>query len=154
MKTESGARKEFSRLIGRLVRNLSLLDRDQKVCRGITLSQCYTIETLARRGTLSMKALSHEMGVTISTMTRVIDVLVRDGVVAREASPEDRRRVCVGLTDKGLDLARRLGRCSDDYSKQILSRIPSARRKDVLTSLGLLADATETVRDDKCKCAP
>ena len=108
MKAKSPEYGEFSGLIGRLIRSLSLLERDQKNCCGTTMSQCYTIETLAQGGGLSMHELSKDMGVTMSTMTRVIDVLVRDGVVARGSNPEDRRKVCVELTAKGKDLARKL----------------------------------------------
>jgi len=153
MKAERSEYGEFSGLIGRLVRNLSLLERDQKICCGTTMSQCYTIETLAQKGTLPMNELSQHMGVTISTMTRVVDVLVRDGVVSRGSNPKDRRQVCIGLTDKGNDLARQLEGCSDEYSKQILNEVPPEHREGVLKSLRLIADATDKVRCEQGKCS-
>jgi DNA-binding MarR family transcriptional regulator len=153
MKAKTSECVKFSDLIGRLIRSLSLLERDQKVCCGTTMSQCYTIEALARERALSMHELSRNMGVTMSTMTRVIDILVRDGVVDRKSSSEDRRIVCVELTAKGTDLARKLRDCADDYSKQILNLVPAEHRAEVVKSLVLLADAVDKVRCGECRCS-
>jgi DNA-binding MarR family transcriptional regulator len=152
MKAERSECNEFSMLVGHLVRNLNLLDRDQKLCCGITMSQCYTIETLAQEGTLVMNELSQQMGVTISTMTRVVDILVRDGVVSRRSNPTDRRKVRIELTAKGRDLARQLRCCVDQYSEQLLNQILPRHRRGVLKSLRLLADATEKMRGEHYKC--
>jgi DNA-binding MarR family transcriptional regulator len=153
--TKSGQEQqvEFSALIGRLVRNFNVLDRDQTVCCGITVSQCYTIEALARRGNLSMSGLSQDVGVTTSTMTRVVDVLVRDGVVRRKSNPGDRREVRVELTPRGKELAGGLTRCVDEYAKQVFDRIDAAERKRVLSSLRLLAEALEGVRPQAGRCS-
>jgi len=153
MAAEKEAHKEFAGLIGRLVRNLNVLDRDQKVCCGITVSQCYTIEALARRGMLSMNELSREVGVTTSTMTRVVDVLVRDGIVRRKPNQDDRRQVCIELTGKGSKLAVGLTRCLNEYSWRVFHRIPAGHRERVFSSLALLADALEGVRLDGSKCS-
>ncbi len=40
-------------------------------------------------------------------MTQILDRLARAGLVERSADPTDRRKVLVGLTDEGLDVARR-----------------------------------------------
>jgi DNA-binding MarR family transcriptional regulator len=153
MNDETAGQGEFSRLVGTLIRSLSLLDRDQKVCCGVTVSQCCTVETLAQRGTLSMNKLSEEMGVAISTMTRVVDILVRDGVVARKGGREDRRRVYVQLTDKGAQLALRLRSCADEYGKLILCQVPPEERRSVLKALSLLNDAINRVRRGDCVCS-
>jgi DNA-binding MarR family transcriptional regulator len=153
MNDEIAGQGEFSRLVGTLIRSLSLLDRDQKVCCGVTVSQCYTVETLAQRRILSMNELSEEMGVAISTMTRVVDILVRDGLVARKSNPEDRRRVHVELTDKGAELALRLKSCAEEYGKLILCQVPHEERESVLKSLSLLNDAIDRVRQGDCKCS-
>ena len=129
--------KKFSRLVGELFRKLNLLNRDQKVCYGITLSQCCTIESL-------------DQGVTLSTMTRVVDVLVRDGVVRRESSPGDRRKVCIGLTEEGKNLARKLKKCTEAYTKEILEQIPENRQGQVVESVELLIKAIEFVNPKCC----
>jgi DNA-binding MarR family transcriptional regulator len=142
--------EKFSRLVGELFRKLNLLNRDQKVCYGITLSQCCAIETLEQRGLLSMNELSQCQGVTLSTMTRVVDVLVRDGVVRRESSPGDRRKVCIELTKDGKNLAKKLKKCTEAYTKEILDQIPVNMQDQVVDSVELLIRAIESVNPRCC----
>ncbi len=145
MKTNESSDTRFAALMSRLIRRLNLLNRDQKVCYGLTLPQCGAVETLNRKGMLPMKELSREMGVTISTMTRVIDILVRDGIVTRKENPDDRRKVCIDLTENGLTLASKLQKCSLDYSREILNLVPEVKQKKVLESLELLNRAIESM---------
>ena len=151
MKTNESADTRFAASMSRLIRRLNLLNRDQKVCYGLTLPQCGAVETLYRRGKLPMKDLSQEMGVTISTMTRVIDILVRDGIVTRKENPDDRRKVCIGLTGNGRMLALKLQKCSLDYSREILNLIPLGEQILVLNSLELLNRAIESMGKRCCE---
>jgi DNA-binding MarR family transcriptional regulator len=142
--------KSFSFLTAQLMRRLNLLNRDQIVCYGVTLAQCHTIDTLHRKGLLSMNELSRQQGVSVSTMTRGIDVLVRDEIVERVDSPGDRRKVCIRLTEKGNQLAAKLKQCTDSYSIQILEQIPEDKRVQVMESLILLIDAIGGVNEKCC----
>jgi DNA-binding MarR family transcriptional regulator len=51
---------------------------------------------------LSLGALAEVLNVTPRTMTDVVDVLERDGLVKRVADPGDRRSVLAVITDAGL----------------------------------------------------
>ena len=53
------------------------------------------------RGPRSLGELAVFHHVTSSTMSRLVDVLVRKGWVARESDPSDRRQVVLTLTDEG-----------------------------------------------------
>lgn len=136
--------------MGQLVKKLNLLNREQKVCYGLTLSQCYTIEALGQKGSLTMNELSGELGVTVSTMTRIITVLVRDGVVLRQENPQDRRQVKIQLTDEGKKLKEKLRRCSESYSKAILDQIPEQERNNVLSALKILNNAIDQLKSQCC----
>lgn len=136
--------------MNRLIRKFNLLNRDQKVCYGLTLPQCGAIETLHRKGMLPMNDLSRQMGVTISTMTRIVDILVRDNIVIRRENREDRRKVCIDLTENGQTLAAKLQKCSLDYSMTIFENIPEKERPSVLKALELLNNAIECVNTKCC----
>lgn len=140
----------FSELIGQLIRRLSLLNRDQMICYGVTLSQCYVLETLLQKGKRTMNELSQEQGVNVSTMTRIVDVLVRDDIVRRENSPKDRRIVCIELTEKGEDLATKLAVCTREFMLKILENIPEEKREQVIESMSLLDKAVETFNFSCC----
>lgn len=156
MNREDKFLNDFSVLLAQLIRKFNLLERDEKVCYNVTLSQCYTLETLARKGKLAMKELSQEIGVAISTMTRILDVLVRDGLVKRKDAPSDRRMVYIELTNQGQDLALKLKRCIDDHVGTILAKIPKSKQQQVIESLQVLVAAIDQQTsccslDDKSK---
>ena len=69
---------------------------------------------------ISMSELSEKMNLNSSTMTRILDNLVRDGYILREKSEEDRRLVLVSLSEKGKDSAVELNETVNAYYKKII----------------------------------
>ena len=67
---------KLSLLLAKLIHRISVLDRDEKACQGITLSQHYTLDALYRKREMTMKELSQELSLAISTLTRIVDILV------------------------------------------------------------------------------
>ena len=59
-------------------------------------------------GMLTPAELAERTGVTRATMTGLIDTLVRDGLVTRAPHPEDRRMMCVEVTERGQTLLMRI----------------------------------------------
>lgn len=49
-----------------------------------------------------------------SDVTRIIDRLMRDGLVRRKSCSSDRRRVDITITEKGLELLEQIDRKSDE----------------------------------------
>jgi len=93
---------------------------------------------------MPVRELSQRMGLDTSTVTRLVDVLVRDGMAQRARDEAaDRRRVFVSLSETGRELARRLECCADDYCERILERIPAECREDVYTALQHLVEAID-----------
>lgn len=150
MKANKGDYSRYSFLMGQLIRKLNLLNKDQKVCYGLTIPQCYTVETLGQKGKLTMNELSSELGTAISTVTRVVDLLVRDGIVGRSENPKDRRKVFIELTAKGRELEQKLQKCSEDNARYILTAIPEEKRENILESLELLNQAVDQVKKKCC----
>ncbi|MCP4136901.1 MAG: MarR family transcriptional regulator [bacterium] len=132
---------EFYSLLSSFIKKIAVVDRNEKYCYGVTLSQCYSIETLSARGALSMNELSADLGIAISTLTRNVDVLERDGVVERKRSSKDRRKVIVELTAKGRELNEKLQSCSIDLTGEILKIIPANKKESVVDCLKLLNEA-------------
>ena len=141
---------KFYLVIDRLMHKLTVLDRSEKFCYGVTISQCYTIETLYKKKSLSMNELSRDLGVAISTLTRILDILYRDGIITRSHSSEDRRKVIIALTDKGNGLAEKLINCSEEYSREILDNIPAEKRGNVIECLEIFNNALEKVKNKCC----
>jgi MarR family transcriptional regulator for hemolysin len=135
----------FSHLVDELFRKLNLINRDQKMCHNLTVAQCLAVGNLDKKGMLTMNELSQEQGVTLSAMTRAVNVLVRDGVVQRMSSPGDRRKVCIVLTEWGKKLADILKKCTEDYTDKILAQIPENKRKQTFESMEIILKAIESL---------
>ena len=76
------------------------------------LHSALTYETLAKLAAspnrmLPMHEIAAGVGASSATVTRMIDRLVKDGLVCREYSTRDRRVVYAVLTDKGVASERR-----------------------------------------------
>ncbi len=74
---------------------------------GLRISQFTILVRLRRLGPLSLHALAAELVLDRTTLGRNLRPLERDGLVASEADPADKRVRRLLLTDEGLDLMRR-----------------------------------------------
>ena len=141
---------KLSILINRFMQKIMTLDRQEKMCQGVTMSQHYVIDALYRKQTLTMNELSREVGVAVSTLTRSIDVLARNGIVLRRHSEQDRRKVCIELTDKGREQAETLKQCAEYFWGAVLATIPNEKKQEISENLRILLNALEQASDSHC----
>lgn len=147
--TTQQQRARFRDTLGRLHRRFNALQRGERRCLGLTMSQCLTLELLSREGPKTVRELAVGLGLDTSTVTRIVDVLVRDRLLSRARDEAgDRRRVYVSLGRRGRGVAGQLEECTDGYTGGILRRIPADRREDVLRALDIVVEAL----DECCRC--
>ena len=142
-------------VISQHFRKLLQIDRKETACHGVSLSQHYVIDALNRKNELTMNELSKEVGLAMSTLTRIVDGLVRNGCINRYPSELDRRKVCVILTDEGKSLANNLRQCSQAFWTNVLESIPSEKKREMIESFKMLNEAldnTDNACDKKTKC--
>jgi DNA-binding MarR family transcriptional regulator len=70
----------------------------------VTLTQYRSLVVLASRGPQGVAALAEAVAVTPPTASRLVDRLVRKGLVQRRTDRHDRRQVRIGLTEAGRSL--------------------------------------------------
>jgi DNA-binding MarR family transcriptional regulator len=73
---------------------------------GLTVAQYLLVAPLADGEPRSVRALAEHSEIAAPTASRLLDALVRDGLVERNHSAEDRRCVLVGLTPAGREALR------------------------------------------------
>ena len=146
---------EFGELLSSVIRSFLAIERHEIFCCGVTLSQCSTIKAIGKHGKMTMNALSEWMGLATSTMTRIVDNLVRDGLVRRSQDEQDRRVVHVSLTEKGQEHFQDVERTYRDYHRRIVACIPPEDLHNVIESLRILREAVQkTPLVEKPSCAP
>ncbi len=82
-----------------------------------------------------MNELSDAMGLANSTTTRIVDQLVKKGLVRHKTDDADRRVVKVSLTPKGQELRRTLDKEQQDLFKQAFDKIPDNERPTIVRCL-------------------
>ncbi len=132
---------EVKELILEFVNLYRFLDKDEKACYRVTVSQCYTLLAFDGKEKLTMNELSNELGLSSSTMTRNVDVLIRRGYLERVRDNADRRLVFVRLTESGKELMANLRGCEQKFFTEVLRTIPDSEWKNVASSLKLLLAA-------------
>ncbi len=114
----------------------------------ITVPQFYTLNALVELGGSStMGVLSRQVMQVSATMTGIIDRLVRDGLVQRSRSDEDRRSVHVEITPAGRQLVtqaweRAFGGMEDALSD--MSQAELHRAQSVLDALVTMMEGAQT----------
>ena len=127
-------------LIGRLRLAVLRLSRRlrQNAAAGITASQLSVLTTLARHEALTLGELAAHEGVQPPSVTRMVDNLERAGLVARGASPTDRRTVMARLTPKGRKAVEDIRRRRDAWLAQRLGELDAGTRGMILAALPAL----------------
>lgn len=132
---------EIGEMMQGLVRTLHMFERIQISQRGYTNSQCYILLNIYKNDALPMKELSEKMNLDNSTITRIVNNLVRDGLIEREHSKEDRRVVLVKLSNKGIKEAEQLNKEVLEYYRLIIKEIPEGKVIDVVEAIKILSEA-------------
>lgn len=84
------------------------LDAELEARHGLSLSGLELLGRLAAAADqqLRLSQLAHEAGLSLSRVSRIVDLLEARQLVRREPCPEDARAIEAHLTDQGLRLAR------------------------------------------------
>jgi MarR family transcriptional regulator, 2-MHQ and catechol-resistance regulon repressor len=94
--------------LGELVRVYQFRDRDRICCHDISVTQCYALEALIRRGPSGLNELAAELYLDKSTASRVVAALERKRYAARAPHPADGRAVVLTATPTGRRLYERI----------------------------------------------
>jgi MarR family transcriptional regulator, 2-MHQ and catechol-resistance regulon repressor len=138
--------KQLHKAVKGLVQKYQCRDRNDICCYGISVSQCYTLETLAAHGTLPMQALAEQLQLAISTVTRIVDQLVDKGLAERHSAAWDRRVCQVTLTAAGTKLLSTIQAELLSREEAILQRLPVEARDHVIWAVEELSRAVDDWR--------
>lgn len=134
--------KKFHEQIVTLVKKYQFRDRNQIICCGVSVSQCYILEAL-QDGGLAMNELADKMHLQISTVTRVVEQLVQKGFVVREEDSDDRRKRTITLTESGKMMYQSIWQNIYKSESMILQQFPEEHRPMLIDFLKKLNQAVD-----------
>jgi DNA-binding MarR family transcriptional regulator len=138
-----GAHKSELRLWLRLLSTANLISaqirRNLRTGFNVTLPQFDLLAQLEREPNgLRLGELSQRMMVTNGNVTGLVDKLVEQGFVVREASPEDRRAMNVRMTKAGASLFAVMARAHEEWMTGLFSDVPVEARKALMRELDVV----------------
>lgn len=142
--------EDVGSMIQELVHVIQIFERDEIKPHGFTTTQCYVLLTLKKENNLTMNDLSLKMNLEKSTMTRILNILQRDGYVKRIKDDEDKRIVIATLTEEGRVAAEKMEKSIKDYYMKIVENLPNGRVEEVLSSVSCLINAFKNSNPKCC----
>ncbi|WP_245867603.1 MarR family winged helix-turn-helix transcriptional regulator [Sporomusa silvacetica] len=130
-------------LLQKAVRTFQMLEKKQIRMHGFTSSQCYILLEIYKHQTLSINEISEKMRLEISTITRIMNNLVRDELILRKRSVYDKRVVEAILTENGKEIAQQLQKSIANYYKDVIANLPRGHVREVMSAVELLVNALE-----------
>lgn len=122
---------------------------------GITLSRFDYLAQLHRHPEgLRMNALSRYLMVTGGNITGLTDELEKEGLVQREASPQDRRAFVLKLTPEGRGRFEQIAAEHEGWIVELLGGLKAADRKTLHALLGTLRVTIAERQDAQDNASP
>lgn len=103
--------------------------------------QLRALTALQENGPSNLAQLAEEMGVTVSTASRLVDRLVTADWVHRRQAPHNRREISLTLTTQGKALLRRYDDERIVRLQKCLTQLPPDRQDVVIAALQEFAEA-------------
>ena len=139
--------------IGLLLLNTSglfqIIERDQRRETGYTSSQSFLIAVLSERETINNEEICRIMSLEKSSVSRMVKILVRDKLLRRTQSSEDKRVYEISLTEKGRQVAESIFNARKDYYKNIISCLPRGHVREVMQGAQTMYDALNSALSKK-----
>jgi DNA-binding MarR family transcriptional regulator len=106
--------------------------------RELSVPQFRTLNFLSRNKGASLSEVAEHIGLTLPSMSTLVDGLVTRNFAVRRTHPHDRRRVTLELTDRGQMILRSARDATRDYLAQKLESISPGDRSKVAESMRIL----------------
>ena len=103
---------------------------------GLTMSQLRVLHILNADPGMTAGNLAERLGVRPSTVTGIVDRLVKQDLVERRADPDDRRVVRNLLTNRGTEVVSDLARAGREFIMGILERLSEEELLNALAGMG------------------
>ncbi|MEZ5375189.1 MAG: MarR family transcriptional regulator [Acidimicrobiales bacterium] len=132
-----------------LIHAFGVLRTDSTPCgQPMSVSTAHAVCELATTGPLQQSELADRLGLTTSSVSRLVDQLERKEWAAREADPDevDKRVRLVRLTERGHDIATTVLAARFARFERLLDKIDPAKHVQVFESLHLLREAADELR--------
>ena len=101
----------------------------------LSKNQPMVIKLIGMEGEVMPSTIGKFTGMEKSSLTRMVDDLEKKGIVFRKTDPDDRRKVLVSLTEKGLRYYNYLNKITAEMADEILKFVDEQDVEEFVQSL-------------------
>ncbi len=153
---ESDHADEVLRAIRRIVRRISEHSRYLSREVGLTVPQLLCAKAIGRleesnESEITVAMIGETVQLGAPTVSRIVDRLVRAGLVTRDRKAKDRRKVCLSLTPAGLERYQTLPKPLQDTFLARFDALSESRRASIISAL---TDVIEMMEAEELDAAP
>ena len=125
--------------------------RDEAFCEGVTFHQFMILDTVAKTKELNMADLHQILSVQKSTTTRLVNPLLKKGLLCRDKADHDSRAVKLTLTREGIETHKKVWLCLMDFYQRVTDNIPEKKKAEVLECVNIFITAIKN-SSGECSC--
>jgi DNA-binding MarR family transcriptional regulator len=144
--------QEVANLYLDIMQNLNISVTPEWLQLDLTFQQMKMLYILKQHGTLKMKELHEKLGVSMPTITGIVNRLIerKDGIplLSRETSPDDRREVWARLTLAGVETTETLNELNTKLVEHAIHRLGHTELKGLQAGLQALLMAVQDLRQE------
>ena len=107
---------------------------------GVTEQQWRVMRVLDERGRMDPKEIAEAACLLNPSLTRIMQLLEKKGLITRKGNPEDRRRVHVEITAAGRDMLVAAQPESLEIAEKLRARVGQDKLDELLDLLNSLAE--------------
>jgi len=143
----AAARAQAVETLLSLIESLKRRQADDKswLSLDLTMAQLKALMIVLQTDGVASRGLAERLSIGPSAVTPLVDQLVDQKLVTREADPSDRRIVFIRPTPRAVSLRRRLLETSRTAVAELLNEIPTTEIPAIQRALAQLAGAAERV---------
>jgi len=133
--------RELFEIIMNLSREIRCCSRDEAICQDVTLHQFIILDAVAKKRELSLAELHGILSVEKSTTTRLVNPLIRKGLLKRDRAEHDSRAAKLTLTKEGMETYRKVWECLGGFFENITRNMPEGRQEEILEAVKVFTAA-------------
>jgi DNA-binding MarR family transcriptional regulator len=110
----------------------------QQRAADLSVPQFRTLNFIDRNAEASLSDVADHIGLTLPSMSKIVDGLVARKLVMRETRPDDRRRMTLALTTSGQTALESSRKSTRACLANALASLPDADRTNIVKAMAML----------------
>jgi MarR family transcriptional regulator, organic hydroperoxide resistance regulator len=140
---------ELRKQVQQFIRLFGLLEQTVTPCGfALSLSQVFALQEL-EKATLSVSELAEKLRLERSSVSRLVDILVKENFVHRELNVKNRREVQLLLTDKGKGTITKVSDQSITFYQSFLKDVSENEQQQILNSFKKFNSCLSNVKEER-----